>query len=480
MRSGRLLSVTAMALLALAAAGCAVGPDFVRPEPPVASRYTPDPEPEVLTPAPDRQQVRLAEDISAAWWQLFRSQALDDVVKRALDGSPNLVVSRATLAQAHEAVLAARGAYYPQVDASGLIQEQGKLEVSNGLHTDASSTAYSLGVNVSYVLDVFGGVRRSVEQQSALAEFQRYELAAAWLTLTGNAVTQSISIASLRAQIDAVEDEVADDRSSLDLVERKFEAGKVARSDVLTASTQLASDETQLPVLRQQLAAAEHALSVLAGQAPAVWSPPAFAFEDFTLPVELPLTLPSELVRQRPDILAAEADLHAASAAIGVATANLYPSFTLTGAISVAQSAAIMNGPGAAYTLAGQVLQPVFHGGTLRAQRRAAIDAFDASRGRYAQTVLTGLQQVADTLRALDHDAARLEAERRLLATAEEALSLQRLRYDAGKIDLLTLLDAQRSYQQARLGVAQAQGQQLTDSAQLYVALGGGWWNAEI
>src|SRR5262249_29533900 len=161
----------------------------------------------------------------------------------------------------------------------------GKLEASNGLRTDASSTSYSLGVTVSYVLDVFGGVRRSVEQQQALAEFQRYELAAAWLTLTGNAVTQSISIASLRAQIAAVEDEVADDRSSLDLVERKFEAGKVARSDVLTASTQLASDEAQLPVLRQQLAAAEHALSVLAGQAPAAWSPPEFGFEDFTLPV---------------------------------------------------------------------------------------------------------------------------------------------------------------------------------------------------
>jgi len=478
MRCVRLSSVTAMALLAALAPGCAVGPDFVRPEPPIASRYTPDPEPEVLTPGADRQQVRLAEDISAAWWELFRSDALDDVVKRALDGSPNLALSRATLAQAHEAVLAARGAYYPQVDASGHVQEQDNHNINrNELH---DQTSYSLGLNVSYVLDVFGGVRRNVEQQQALAEFQRYELAAAWLTLTGNAVTQSISIASLRAQIEAVEDEVADDQRSLDLVERKFEAGKVARSDVLTASTQLASDEAQLPVLRQQLAAAEHALSVLAGQAPAVWSPPEFGFTDFTLPVELPLTLPSELVRQRPDILAAEADLHAASAAIGVATANLFPQFTLTGAVSVAEAGAIMSTPGAAYTLAGQVLQPVFHGGTLRAQRRAAIDAFDASRARYAQTVLTGLQQVADTLRALDHDAARLDAERRLLSTAEEALSLNRLRYDAGKIDLLTLLDSQRSYQQARLGVAQAQGQQLTDSAQLYVALGGGWWNATI
>jgi NodT family efflux transporter outer membrane factor (OMF) lipoprotein len=470
-----------MALLAVFAPGCAVGPDFVRPDPPVASRYTPEPEPEVLTQAPDRQQVRIAENISSAWWQLFRSQPLDEVVKRALEGSRDLALARATLAQAQEQVRAARGAYYPQVDASGHVQQQANLETSpSGLESEHGSTAYSLGVNVSYALDVFGGVRRNVEQQQALSEFQRYELAAAWLTLTGNAVTQSISIASLRAQIDAVEDVVADDRRSLDVVEAKFEAGKVARSDVLTASTQLASDETQLPSLRQQLAAAEHALSVLAGEAPAVWSPPSFAFEDFTLPMELPLTLPSDLVRQRPDVLAAEADLHAASAAIGVATANLFPQFTLSGALSVAQSAAIMNGPGAAYTLAGEVLQPVFRGGTLRAQRRAAIHAFEASRARYEQTVLGGLQQVADTLRALDHDAARIDAERRLLATADEALSLQRLRYDAGKIDLLTLLDAQRSYGQARLGYAQAEGQQLSDSAQLYVALGGGWWNTEI
>jgi len=472
-----------MCALALASWSCAVGPDFVRPSPPMTTDYTPGSPPKVLSPgaAEVEQRVQVAAEISSAWWQLFRSPALDDVVKRALADNRSLAQARATLAQSREFVNAARGAYYPQIDANGSAQYQAELE-RNGwkFESQNGSTAYSVGATVSYVVDVFGGVRRNVEQQSALAEFQRYELAAAWLTLTGNAVTQSISIASLRAQIEAVEDVVADDTRSLDLVQRKYDAGKVAKSDVLTASTQLASDQAQLPPLRQRLAAAQHALSVLAGKLPAAWAPPDFQFADFTLPVELPLSLPSELVRQRPDILASEADLHASSAAIGVATANLFPSLTLSGSISLAESAAIFNGPGAGYSLAAQLLQPVFHGGTLRAQRRAAIDAYDASLASYEQTVLVAFQQIADTLRALDHDAELVAAEQRLLSTAEEALALQRLRYEAGKIDLLDLLDAQRSYGQARLGVAQAQGQQLTDTATLYVGLGGGWWGAEI
>jgi NodT family efflux transporter outer membrane factor (OMF) lipoprotein len=376
-------------------------------------------------------------------------------------------------------VKAARGAYYPQIDASGDAQYQAELEAPP-LESQNGNTLYSVGATASYLVDVFGGVRRSVEQQKALMQLQRYELAAAWISLSGNAVTQSIAIASLRAQIQAIEDVVGDDARSLDLVERKFDAGKVARSDVLTARTQLASDLAQLPPLREQLAFAQHALSVLAGQLPAAWSPPEFSFDDFTLPSDLPLTLPSELVRQRPDILASEADLHASSAAIGVATANLFPSFTLSGTLSVAESAAIINGPGAAYSLAAQVLQPVFRGGTLRAQRRAAIDAFDASRARYDQTVLAAFQQVADLLRALQHDVELVDAQQRLLSASEEALALQRVRYDAGKIDLLELLDAQRSYAQARLAFARAHEQRLADTAQLYVALGGGWWQTDI
>lgn len=472
-------TIGALALLA----GCAVGPDFVRPDAPDVTGYTRTPTPEALTPqtGEPEQRIALVQEIAATWWELYRSPQLDEVVRRTLADNHDLAFARAALAQAQQVVRVAQGAFYPQIDAAGNGEYQAELETNgSGLESQHGGTLYSVGATASYLVDVFGGVRRSVEQQKALAEFQRYELAAAWIALSGNAVTQSIAIASLRAQIQAVEDVVGDDTRSLDLVERKFDAGKVARSDVLTARTQLASDQAQLPELRQQLAAAQHALSVLVGQLPALWTPPEFAFEDFTLPQDLPLTLPSELVRQRPDILAAEADLHASSAAIGVATANMFPSITLSGSLSVAESAAIINGPGAAYSLAAQVLQPVFRGGALRAQRNAAIDAFDASLANYQQTVLVAFQQVADTLRALEHDAELVDAQQRLLATAEEALALQRVRYDAGKIDLLDLLDAQRSYGQARLSWARAHEQRLADTAQLYVALGGGWWNAGI
>jgi NodT family efflux transporter outer membrane factor (OMF) lipoprotein len=455
----------------------------VRPEPPAETVYTPTPTPDRIAPRTDpEQRIALAREISASWWELYRSPRLDSVVQRTLTDNRDLAEARAALAQARESIAVARGVLYPQLDATAGGQYQAQLERSRstGLESTNGNTAYSLGAQVSYLLDVFGGVRRSVELQAALAELQRYELAAAWLTLTGNAVTQSIQIASLRAQIGAIEDVIGDDTRSLDLVQRKFDAGKVARSDVLTARTQLASDQAQLPPLRQRLAAAQHALSVLAGQPPAAWSPPEFGFDDFTLPQDLPLVLPSELVRQRPDILAAEADLHASSAEIGVATANLFPSFTLSGTISLAESVAIVNGPAAGYSLAAQALQPIFRGGALRAQRRAALAAYDAALARYQQTTLAGLQQVADALRALEHDAMLVDAQQDLLASAEEALALQRIRYDAGKIDLLELLDAQRSYAEARLGYARAHEQRLSDTAQLYVALGGGWWSAGI
>jgi NodT family efflux transporter outer membrane factor (OMF) lipoprotein len=462
---------------------CAVGPDFEKPGPPTPPSYTSEPAPTRMAAAPGGAEQRLqrAQELSAEWWELFRSTELDEVVGRALAGSPTLPAARAALAEAQEAVAAARGGLFPQVDAGASAQRVR----TPGLRSHVSSVTsnlYSVGPSASYLVDVFGGVRRSVEEQAALAEFQEYELAAAWLALTGNAVIDSVAIASLRAQIDAIQDVISDDERNLDLVQRKFEAGKAARSDVLVAATQLASDQTELPPLRQQLAATRHALSALAGQLPALWSPPEFGLEGFTLPEELPLSLPSELARQRPDILAAEAQLHAASAAIGVATAQLFPSLTLSG--SFVQDAldigALFSGAGTAWIVAGRLATPLFHGGTLRAQRRAAIDAYEASLATYQETVLFGFQQVADALRALQHDAELVGAAQQLLDTASESLSLQRISYGAGKSDLLLLLVAERAYQQARFGLARAQGQRLQDTVQLFVALGGGWWQAGL
>ena len=463
---------------------CAVGPDFVRPPPPAVERYTATATPASFGAASGTaQSLRMGAAISAQWWELFHSSKLDAVVNRAVAHNKTLAAARASLAQAQQAVAAARAAYFPQLDfgASASRRRSSGQPTAGGTLAGISSL-YALGPDVAYAPDVFGATRRTVEQQQALAQFQGYELAAAYLALTGNAVSQAVSIASLRGQIAAAEDVVANDERNLALVQQKYEAGKAAWLDVLTARTQLASDRALLPALRQQLSVAQHALSILVSSAPAGWAPPAFALDDFTLPRELPLTLPSELVRQRPDILAAEAQLHASSAAIGIATAQLYPNITLSGSLGQqALSTAALFEPASRYwSLSGQLLAPVFHGGALRAQRRAAIEAYRASLASYEQTVLQGLQQVADVLQALQHDAQLVEAERQILEDATAAVELQRISYAAGKTSVLTLIDAERSYQQARLGLVRAQAQRLQDTTQLFVALGGGWWQAGI
>jgi NodT family efflux transporter outer membrane factor (OMF) lipoprotein len=475
----RRLGVLAVVLLVLG--GCTVGPDFVRPAPPKADRYTAGKMPAAIRSGQGQpgQQLHLRRKISAQWWDLFHSPQLEQVVHQAVAGNRSVAAARATLAAARENAAAARGGYYPQVDVSAGAQRRN----SPGQPTAAGvSNLYTVGPTVSYALDAFGGTRRNVEQQQALADYRGYQLAAAYLSLTGNAVNEVITIASLRAQIRATRDIIADDERNLSLVRDKFEAGKAARTDVLTAETQLASDRTLLPPLRQQLSTARHALSILVGRSPAAWSAPDFELENFTLPRDLPLSLPSALARQRPDILAAEARLHADSAAIGIATAQLYPRITLSGSIEQQSldSATLFNSANRLWSLSGDLFAPIVHGGTLRAQRRAAVDTYRASLANYEQTVLQGLQQVADTLRALDHDAQLVAAQRVLMDTAGEALQLQRASYAAGKSNVLSLIDAQRAYQQARLGFARARAQRLQDTAQLFVALGGGWWHAKL
>ena len=467
--------------LMLAVAGCALGPDFVRPEPPAVAGYI-TPTPAAAAPATGEaaQRLALGQTVSAQWWTLFRSSRLDDVLTQALAGNQTLGAARATLAEAQEAVLQARGGLFPQLDASAAAQHQRTGAAgANRLATGTTFNLYSVGANVSYAVDVFGGTRRRVEQQEALAENQNYQLAAAYLALTGNAVAQAINIASTRLQLSATLDIIADDEKNLHLVQQKFEAGKAARSDVLAAESQLANDRTLPPPLKQQLSAARHALSILVGKFPVEWSPPDFDLSEFTLPAELPVSLPSELVRQRPDILAAEAQLHASSAAIGVATSELYPSITLSASLGVesTSTATLFNGSNRASSLIGGLTAPLFHGGALAAQKQGAIDAFQASAATYRQTVLQAFAQVADTLRALEHDAELLAAVREALHASQASLELQRLSYAAGKSSLLQLLDAERAYQQARLGYTRAQAQRYQDSAQLLVAMGGGWWN---
>jgi NodT family efflux transporter outer membrane factor (OMF) lipoprotein len=341
----------ALLAAALALTGCAVGPDFERPRPPTVQRYTTTDV--VVVPADAREAAQHVADgatIPAGWWELFHSPPLDDVLRQAIAGNQTVAAAEATLLAARQAVLAAEGAFYPQVDFGASYTRE-----HNGARSGTSSTGnvvtggfnlYSLGPTVSYAPDVFGGTRRQVEEQSALAEKQHYQLAAAYLTLTGNAATQALAIASARMQLDAAQSIIDDDERNATLVRQKRDAGKAADVDVLTAESQLAVDRTQIPPLRQQLSVARHALAVLVGRFPAEWSAPDFDLAELTLPETLPATLPSELVHQRPDILAAEAQLHADSAAVGVATAQMYPSFTLSAALSGEPSRATRPSPG--------------------------------------------------------------------------------------------------------------------------------------
>jgi NodT family efflux transporter outer membrane factor (OMF) lipoprotein len=471
-------------------AGCAVGPDFHQPPPPKTDEYY---HPDDGNSSADDQTTQTGKEAGAAaakaesnalqvgaelpgqWWQLFKSPVLDETLKLALSGSPTLAEATATLAQAREQVLAAQGAFYPHASGSAGVQHSTSSPATGAF---PKSTQYTVGLSASYALDVFGGTRRTVEQQRALAEMQRYQLAAAYLTLTGSVVNNALTIASARLQIATTEDLIANDRRNLALTQREYELGAAARTDVLTAESQLASELTPLPSLRQQLGAARDALTVLIGRAPADWKSPDFDLEQFALPSQIPVSLPSRLVRQRPDVLASESQLHSATAAVGVAVAQEFPSITLSGAVSRAALSAggLFHQFDSESSASGGLTAPLFEGGTLRAQARAARDALDAATASYKAVVLEALGQVADDLRALDNDAARLAVSQRAMNIAMDSLKLQRLSYTAGKSTVLQLIDAERTYGQAKLSYATAQIQQYEDTADLLVALGGGWW----
>ena len=483
-RTGRRATLLLTPVLLLS--GCAVGPRFTRPPPPAAAAYR-QPRPEALAPGHGEPAQRLvpAGSIPAQWWQLFHDAALDGVLRQALAANPTLAAARARLAQAEQLVQAARGAYAPQLDfAASAAREKGPafalglLSRLPGKGTLPTFDLYSLGPTVSYAPDVFGLTRRRVEASRAAAALQRDQLAAAHLAITGNAVETALTLASLHRQIHAVGRIIADDARNLALVRRSYQVGRAPRTDVLAAQTRLALDRALLPPLRQRQALAEDALAVLVGRVPGQWTPPPFRLADFQLPRELPLTLPSALARQRPDILAAEQQVHVSSAEVGVATARLYPNIVLSASIATAalRPDALFGASSGMWALLGQLTAPVFHGGTLRAERRASLDALQASLALYRQTVLAAFGQVTDTLRALGNDAQLAAEEHQALTLARTSLALQRVSYQAGRSNVLELLAAERRYEQARLGDARAGAQRYADSAQLLVALGGGWW----
>jgi len=481
------LPVTVFAAAGLAA--CAVGPDFKRPAsaPPAAYRV-----PEESSASADGVTPSASESAASAhpqsfitganpaeeWWTVFASADLDAMVHEAIARNHTLAAAQARVAEAHELVKAEAGNLYPQLNFDGGAgrQRYGTQFLGPLVNNLPTFSYVSAGLAVQYRVDYAGGVARSVEQREALAQYQRSEADATYLSLTGSVVAEATQVAAARAEIQAVAELLAEDRSNLGLVRTAFANGSVTRVDVLTAESQLATDEALLPPLRQQLALARHALAVLTAHAPGEWTPPDFSLSALTLPMQLPVSLPSELAHRRPDILAAEAQLHAATAAVGVATANLYPQITLTasGGWQSVPGQTLFTHSNAAWSLISGITAPLFDGGTLRAERRAAVEELRSSAARYQEVVLESFGQVADALDALTHDGQLVAAQSNALASATSNVELARESYAAGNSGILQVIDAQRRRLDAQVGFLHAEAQQYLDTTQLFVALGSG------
>jgi NodT family efflux transporter outer membrane factor (OMF) lipoprotein len=477
----------------MAVASCSVGPDFEAPKPPSVTRYTSPGEATATVASSDpgravpTQAIALGEKVAADWWTLFRSSDLDVLVKQAVAGNHTLESVKARLVVARQAIAVATSALYPQIGLNAGVSEQRQSADSFGLTPNvaplpSSFNLFQVGPTASYTPDLFGQTHRRIEQQVALAEYQSDQLDAAYLTLTGNTVSQALQLAAVRSQLKALNDILAIDRQNVEFVRKQRLTGTVPDSDVIVAESQLATDETLKPGLEQQMSVTKHALAVLIGRAPGDWSPPDFDLVAFRLPHHLPVSIPSQLVHQRPDIQAAEAQLHAASAQIGIATAQLYPSITLSAGVSASSlnGSNLFSPAGLVWSIAAGLAQPIFDGGMREAERRAALAGFKESAADYQQTVLQAFGQVADILQALTHDTNLLAAQSQALSMASEAVRLQRISYGSGGSGIIGLLDAQRQYQQAKLGYVRAEAQRYQDTVQLLVAMGGGWWDQKF
>ena len=468
-------------LIAAAAAGlggCAVGPAFHRPTVPAGEHYRPRGEQvrgEHAAVGAYREHAALGAGASGPWWQLFRSPQLDALVRTALADNHDVAAAQAALQQSREGVTvgAAGRSAHISFNAGAGRQKYGAEFL--GPDAFAPFSYIAGGVSVAYQLDYLGEVRRSVEEARAAEQYQRSELAATRLMLSGQVVAEALDIATVRAEIRAVRNLLREDRVNLKLVRASVAAGSVPRLDVLTAQTQLASDATLLPPLYQRLSVARHALAVLLGRTPAAWRRPDLELSEIRLPSQVPVALPSRLLKRRPDILAAEAQLRAATAAVGIATAKLYPQITLSSTLSeeALRPQHLFDASSLAWSLISGLTAPLYEGGKLHAERRAALDALHERAELYQQVVISAFGQVADALDALRHDAQLRAAEHRALALSRWRVHLERASYQAGNSGLLPVLDAQRQRERAQLGLLAAEHRQYLDTITLMLAAGG-------
>jgi len=480
-------------VLPLVLNGCEVGPDYHQPAAPAVGSYTPDPLPASTERAGGRsQQFVSGADISGEWWTLFHSPELSRLIATGLARNPTLGAAQQTLIEAEENVRAEQGSLFPTLSSNFQV-ERTKISsaqfASDGEPGAASSgtvnvppfNLYNASVSVSYSPDVFGGVRRQVESLQAQADDERYELEASYLTLTANIVTAAVTEASYRAQIDATNQIIAADQKQLDILNTQVALGGVARANVLSQQATVLSEQATLPPLESQLAQARNQLADYVGAFPANFHEADFTLQSLDLPTDLPVSLPSTLVDQRPDIQESAAQLHEASANVGVATANLLPQISITPEVGyeALTTATLFTPASLLWSLVAGVTQPIFEGGTLRAKRLSSIAALRAAGQTYQATVLTAFENVADALQSLQYDAATLRAAELAEQSSARSLAVTRDQYLLGGQPFTAVLTAQTTYQNAVIARVKAQAARLSDTAALFQALGGGWWHRQ-
>jgi len=457
---------------------CAVGPDFHKPDAPEATGYTKDSIGNI-----DAQALIQDMDIPGQWWTLFKSRQLNALIESSLQSNPNIQAAEAGLRAARENVKAQQGLFYPSVNGSYSGSRQSiapSIAATDPLPSgQLLFSLYNAQVAVAYTPDVFGLNHRTVESLQAQAEIQRFQMLATYLTLTSNIVTAAIQESSLRAQIDATHEIISIETKMLQILRNQLAKGAASELDVAAQESQLAQAKAALPPLENQLAVQRDLLTALSGNLSNNEVSEKFKLSDLTLPAKLPLSLPSRLVEQRPDVRAAEEQLHSASAAIGVAVANRLPQFTINalGGDTGTNFAHLFNPADRFWSLTGGITQPIFDGGSLLHKERGAKATYEQAKAQYKATVITAFQNVADTLHALKFDADTLHAATAARDAASKTLELTRRQLQSGSVNYLAVLSAEQAWQQSRISLIQAQATRYADTAALFQALGGGWWN---
>ena len=500
------LGLASSLLISAMLTGCAVGPDFKRPEAPAAAGYVPHQTVEQTASASqsarDGQHFDALKDIPFDWWTLFQSPQINSLIEKAFKANPTIEAAQAALRQAQQNVVAQQGFFYPTVGLEYLPSRnklagnmggnspgiQGNGTLIQTYSNPAGPAPYNgpvyynfhtAQVTLNYVPDVFGGNRRALESLEAQTEFQKFQLEATYITLASNVIAAALQEASLRAQIKAVQNIVEDNRKTLDIVRHQFKFGYVTGIDVSEQELALSQAEQALLPLQQQLEQTRDLIRVLAGHLPGDDVPETFELSSLHLPQELPLSIPSRLVEQRPDVRAAEEQVHAANAQIGVALANRFPQFSITGMLGGEASvpSQMFQTGGGFFNLIGDIAVPIFDGGTLRAREQGSREALVQAAAQYKSTVLAAFQNVADTLHAIQSDAEAFKTARKSEQAAKNALDITRKQYEVGQVSYQILLAADQTYQQSTITLTQIQTNRFGDTAALYQALGGGWWH---